>query len=573
MSTDEAASGPRVESRLAAIAAADLLCAPACLLDRDGYVLHLNAIWRSLSGLEDHHRSDRVHWTRLVHHEQRDTAASRLRTAFDAATRVDLEFRLLTGGSTARAFLVSLHPTGGDRGGEACWLCVATDIQAMKVREMELERLESTLQDMLDVSLDCIKVISLDGDLVHINKAGRLALGVSGKPSPGTRWLPLLPDDVRKDGEAALSIALTGRPSRFPGRSVMPDQPEQYWDNLLTPILDPQGHPTAVLCVSREVTAEHKALELLRQSEERLAIAARVGGLGIWDYDIVEDRLYCDDSWYLIMGRDKRDPIRSIAEFRPCIHPDDMDKVTEIRQTAAELIASNRDYSIAFRIIRPDGEVRWLRSLAYVQHQDGVPARAVGFVMDITDALHGELALRDANRALEDERTSLVRKVLEDPLTGIANRRHLDSELSRACLRANESGEPLCIGMVDVDRFKQFNDRYGHLAGDAALRKIAAALQSAARHSDFVARYGGEEFAFVLSSAHDPVPFLERFIAALAELAIAHVDSPTGLLTTSCGAVVASRPDLSPKWLLKMGDEALYEAKMAGRNRYVVRTP
>lgn len=570
MIEDEVGIGPLVEPWLVAIAAADLLSSPACLLDQDGYVVHLNAIWSSLAGLADT-GSGCIHWTQLVHPEQRDTAATRLHLAFEAAAGPDLELQLLTGGGAARSFLVSLHPAGAGRDGKSRWLCVAADIHAMKQREIGLERRESALKEMLNVSVDCIKVIDLDGNLVHLNTAGCLALGVPENPPSGTRWLALLPDDVRKDGEAALSVALTGLPSRFPGRSVAPGQAEQYWDNLLTPILGPDGHPTAVLCVSRDVTAEHEALERLKQSEERLTIAARVGGLGVWDYDILENRLYCDDSWYRIMGRDKRRPIRSIEDFRPLIHPDDVDKVIEVQQTAAELIASDRDYSIAFRIVRPNGDVRWVRSLAYVQHREGIPSRAIGFVTDITDALHGEFALRDANRALEDERASLARKVLEDPLTGIPNRRYLDSELSRLCLRADDSGEPLCIGMVDVDRFKQFNDRYGHLEGDAALRKVAAALQSVARQADFVARYGGEEFTFVLPGTDDPVPFLERFVATLAELAIPHEDSPTGRLTTSCGAVIASRPHLSPKHLLKMGDDALYEAKMAGRNRYIVR--
>jgi diguanylate cyclase (GGDEF)-like protein len=538
------------------------------VIDHDGHVVHLNPAWSALAGLPAGHA--RAHWTELVHRGHRDAAASRLRAAAGAAGKVEFECQLIAGDSEPRAFLVTLHPLANDPAA-AGWLCTATDIHALRLREIALEQRESALTAMLDVSVDCIKVINLDGELVHLNKAGCAALGVPEHPPAGTRWLSLLPEDVRQDGEVALSAALRGQAGRFPGRSVMPGQPMQYWDNLLTPLLDPEGRPTAVLCVSREVTAEHAARESLRESEERLAIAARVGGLGIWDYDIVNDRLYCDESWYRIMGRDMHSPIRSIDEFRPFIHPDDADRATEVQRNAAELIASQRDYSIAFRIVRPDGEIRWVRSLAYLQQHDGIPTRAVGFLTDITDARHGELALRDANRALEDERRSLVRKVFEDPLTGIANRRHLDNQLSHIRRRTSESEEPLCIGMIDVDRFKQFNDRYGHLAGDAALRKIAAALQSVAGPSDLIARYGGEEFTFVLPGASDPVPFLERFAARIAKLAIPHTDSPNGQLTTSCGVVVCFRPDLSPKQLLKMGDDALYEAKLAGRDRYVVR--
>jgi PAS domain-containing protein len=125
---------------------------------------------------------------------------------------------------------------------------------------------------------------------------------------------------VRQDGEVALSAALRGQAGRFPGRSVMPGQPMQYWDNLLTPLLDPEGRPTAVLCVSREVTAEHAARESLRESEERLAIAARVGGLGIWDYDIVNDRLYCDE--ILVPDHGPRHAFADPVDRRvPAVHP------------------------------------------------------------------------------------------------------------------------------------------------------------------------------------------------------------------------------------------------------------
>src|SRR5690606_8106393 len=140
----------------------------------------------------------------------------------------------------------------------------------------------------------------------------------------------------------------------------------------------------------RDVTTERDALASLEESGERLQIAARLGGLGIWDYDIGRDELHCDAHWYRIMGRDPGRPIRSIADFRPMIHPEDRDRATEINQTARELISGHRDYAIEFRILRPDGEVRWVRSAAYLQHRDGAPTRATGFVVDITDARRGE---------------------------------------------------------------------------------------------------------------------------------------------------------------------------------------
>lgn len=533
--------------------------------------MYLNAAWVDCADFTDI-ENERLLWAQLFCPEDRQLALSQLRSTMMTGRRTDFECRIRERQGTSRWFRFSLQ-TLNEREGDIRWLCVGTDIHGLKCKEADLRTLASIQTNMLNVSVDCIKLIALDGTLVHINKAGCAALGVPEDSDFGMPWLPLLPDDVWEEGEKALANARAGQFARFPGKSMLQGQNTQYWDNMLTPVMGSAGKPTAILCVSREVTAERETLQSLRESEERLATAVRVGGLGIWDYDILQDDLRCDDGWYRIMGRDAVSPIRTIAEFRPLIHPEDVDRVTEVEQTAAELVATASDYSITFRIIRPNGDIRWVRSAACLfQDTDGKAARAVGFVVDVTDAWRGELALRDANRALEEEKKSLARQNLEDPLTGIANRRHLDSELARICLHASETGEVLCVGMIDVDHFKAYNDKYGHLEGDAALTKVAAALQSVVRQTDFIARYGGEEFAFVLPGISDPAPLLARFKETLLNLAITHAGSPTGYLTISCGCVVVRNDaDLFPGALLKASDEALYEAKLAGRDQFIIR--
>lgn len=338
---------------------------------------------------------------------------------------------------------------------------------------------------------------------------------------------------------------------------------------------DADGVTHSILCVSRDITAERVAQLQLAHSEERLAIAAGVGGLGVWDYDLQRDVLECDAAWYRIMGRNPDQPIRSIAEFRPLIHPEDVGRATEVNQSAAEVVKNSGNYGIVFRIIRPTGEIRWVRSAASVLLDGaGRPRRAVGYVVDITDAWRGELALQHANRALEEEKLSLARQSLEDPLTGIPNRRFLDSELARICIQARETQDCVAVVMIDVDYFKSYNDHYGHPQGDDALRRVAEAIQSVARRSDFAARYGGEEFVVVLAGMADPQPALERLAAAVEALGIPHAGSPFGRITVSCGCAVIRSADadkLVPRALLKASDEALYSAKANGRNRHEVR--
>jgi len=308
-----------------------------------------------------------------------------------------------------------------------------------------------------------------------------------------------------------------------------------------------------------EARVEQRTAEL-RSACDRMVVATRVGGLGIWDYDIVGDVMQCDEQWYRIMRRDPEAPIRSLAEFRAIIHPDDADRATEIDATASRLLADDEDYGIVFRIVRPNGEWRWLRSAgSVIVDGDGKPVRAVGFVIDITEAWLAE--------------ASLQRQTLEDPLTGAANRRRLDDELAKACLHAMRSGEPLSLAILDVDHFKAYNDRNGHLAGDMVLMAVVDIMMAAARRPyDLVARYGGEEFVLMLPGIDRPEVVLDAIRAELAARSIPHPASPTAPhLTISCGCVVASElADVEPRVLLEHCDRLLYRAKEDGRDRAVI---
>jgi PAS domain S-box-containing protein len=347
-----------------------------------------------------------------------------LTTAGDTGTSVECR---LAGSEGHRWFSLAMRSLGRPEEG---WLCTAVDIDHLRQQSRALRDHVA----MLDASVDCIKIISTDGDLIQMNRAGCVALGITEGSPFGMNWASLLPADVQPLAERALAAARAGTPARFPGRSVSAERGVIHWDNALAPLRQGDAdQPTAILCVSRDVTAETEALAALQASEERLATALHVGGMGVWDYDIQRDHLCCDEQWYRMVGADPARPVHSIDDFRPYIHPADRDRATEVVETAARAIERGADYAVVFRIVRPNGDVRWVRSAAHLQHKDGTPMRAVGFIVDVTDAWRGELALRNANRNLEKERRSLARQALEDPLTGVANRRHLDRELARMC--------------------------------------------------------------------------------------------------------------------------------------------
>jgi diguanylate cyclase (GGDEF)-like protein/PAS domain S-box-containing protein len=162
-----------------------------------------------------------------------------------------------------------------------------------------------------------------------------------------------------------------------------------------------------------------------------------------------------------------------------------------------------------------------------------------------------------------------------DPLTALFNRRYMESTLNRELLRAARRQRPLGVIMLDVDHFKQLNDRYGHSAGDTLLRELGSFLQHNTRGDDIACRYGGEEFTLVLPEATLEITRqrAEQIRASVSGLNIRDEGAVLGPITVSLG--VAAFPDhaADPAGLLKAADEALYRAKASGRNCVVVAPP
>ncbi len=153
-----------------------------------------------------------------------------------------------------------------------------------------------------------------------------------------------------------------------------------------------------------------------------------------------------------------------------------------------------------------------------------------------------------------------------DALTGLANRRALDDTLKRMVAQATRAGQPLAALLLDLDHFKQLNDRYGHSKGDEALAVTGAALRAALREGDFVARYGGEEFAVLLPATDGDGArhVAQTLLHAVRATTVPGVDSP---ITVSIGLAVLPVDAEDARSLLRLADRALYTAKLNGRNR------
>ncbi|HWS36187.1 MAG TPA: diguanylate cyclase [Actinoplanes sp.] len=183
-----------------------------------------------------------------------------------------------------------------------------------------------------------------------------------------------------------------------------------------------------------------------------------------------------------------------------------------------------------------------------------------------------ERKVAERTEELNEIKNRLELLTVTDPLTGLPNRRKLNAFLDETWQRSQRSGEPVGVAMIDIDNFKKYNDHYGHQGGDACLQQVASALRTSVRSTDLVARYGGEEFCIVMPGANDENALVvaERACEAVAELRQPHALAESGIVTISVG-VTSGTPtgNGGPEQLTKLADEALYEAKNAGRNRVV----
>jgi two-component system cell cycle response regulator len=164
---------------------------------------------------------------------------------------------------------------------------------------------------------------------------------------------------------------------------------------------------------------------------------------------------------------------------------------------------------------------------------------------------------------------SLAYQASHDALTKLLNRRSILDALNREMQRSARQNQPLCIGMCDIDHFKQINDRYGHQAGDHVLREVAQCFGSILRPYDHVGRYGGEEFLLLIpSEVHSGRDLFERIRLSIARQKIIYQQDVLHI-TISCGLTVYNPPEdqRSDNGLIADADAALYQAKAKGRNR------
>ena len=227
---------------------------------------YYNSAFKQFTGIENND-IDHQEWMHFLHPEDLEYAQRLWNSAQKTGQRFELECRIRRFDGEYQWFLL-IAQSANEQKKYRDWTVTCSNIheQVSQLRDTR-ESLKANT-DMLDVSVDCIKIISPDGYVSHMNKSGCLALlGQEKVTSFGMEWLGLLPPEVREQGKKAIKEAAKGKNARFAGKSVFANV-TMYWDNILTPIVNEEGETTSILCVSRDITKQRIAEEKLRLNSE-----------------------------------------------------------------------------------------------------------------------------------------------------------------------------------------------------------------------------------------------------------------------------------------------------------------
>ncbi|WP_353073107.1 bifunctional diguanylate cyclase/phosphodiesterase [Tunturiibacter gelidoferens] len=320
-----------------------------------------------------------------------------------------------------------------------------------------------------------------------------------------------------------------------------------------------------VLYVVEVVIAERERLQVnLTASETLFRLLAEASNDVIVLSDLSGTRRYVSPAVTTVLGWGPEELIGNT--HLQIVHPDDVDAVEALMSVCRE---GEPVETLSYRCARKDGSYVWMEASMRLYH-DETTWEPIGFVNVVRDVSGRKAAEEELNRTFR-----LVENLaMADGLTGVANRRRFEEKMDEEWRRAMRDRSLLSVLMIDVDHFKPYNDLYGHVLGDNCLRQIAVAAQEVIhRSSDLFARYGGEEFVVVLPNTDSGGAQLvaEQIRRTVEMLGLPHSGNPCGVVTVSIGCATQTLGhDSVSTVVVDAADQALYQAKSAGRNRVEV---
>ncbi|MFB9952290.1 EAL domain-containing protein [Rhizobium puerariae] len=321
----------------------------------------------------------------------------------------------------------------------------------------------------------------------------------------------------------------------------------------------------------------HRNILTLQQREEqletlsqRLELALEASGVGVWEYEPSSDTLIWDRRMRELYDAPQDKETCKYSDWRDALHPEDAEPA---ERQFLEALREETRFRTEFRVVSSSGEIRHIRAHGAPYRTASGVKRVVGANWDVTRDVTLQTELREArtkaerqNAELRSARRTLEHQSLHDALTGLPNRRFLDQFM--AAEETATQDHKLAFIHIDLDRFKEVNDTFGHAAGDAVLKEATFRLLQLIGHDEFASRIGGDEFVVVTggSAPQERAEYLaQSIVAALAK----PIDVNGHECRIGCSAGIACQTSAGEELsqLLINADIALYEAKKLGRNR------
>ncbi len=441
---------------------------------------------------------------------------------------------------------------------------------------------KNLLRIMMDECPDIVMLKNWDGEFVLCNKALADLYGTTVEQMIGNTdgHYNSNRDQVKSYLDSVRQIITSGESQTILETSTHAISGEvRHYQSTKKPIIGPNGSPL-VLIIAHDITDLRNAHREIEESERRYSYAMDASYSGMWDWDIANNTVHHNAKWCEMLGLEDDLCVHHMEVLSSLIHPQDKNKMMAALYQAIE---SQGEYSSEHRMVRPDGEVIWVHDRGKVVEFDaaGQPLRMVGSFTDITINKRFERQLERTSVQLERNNEKLEQLVLErtrelelaveqlesiatkDQLTGLGNRVMLEQWLG-----VQNRNQPLVTVLIDLDHFKSINDCYGHHVGDEVLKSAAQCLQQI-RESDLLIRWGGEEFLIILTAVTiEQARLIAEELRCLIETSTILEDGK--VLTASFGVCSKVVNKHQIETAIQESDQALYQAKNAGRNKVVV---
>lgn len=307
------------------------------------------------------------------------------------------------------------------------------------------------------------------------------------------------------------------------------------------------------LCAKALLDGERKYAEaLLRESEARLRLSQESGDVGTWEYNFITNESFCSDNIFQQLKFPRSTENQAWDDVLKAIIPEDYIHVNKVINCH---VSKSKYIDVEYRMTDIEGDERWMRTKGTVEFDSsGTRIKMRGTIQDIT-----------AQKSAEEKLNFMAHY---DGLTQLPNRELFADRFNQAVAQSKRTNKMVAICFLDLDNFKPVNDNFGHDVGDQLLIEVAGRIKKTIREEDTVSRQGGDEFAFLLGNLESYAQceqLLNRIRSALAQPCI--IDDYPHKISASIGTTIFPLDNTDLDTLLRHADQAMYQAKQAGKNQ------